>query len=260
MTKIMTMNEIIRPLFLRSSLVLALIPVLSACPGSSNEEGEDDVSNTETGETSESEESADESSESADESSESVGETSEETSEPGDSTDSTDESTDGGTEETGEPDPDTVEACMAGCAVFAQCGGQLPGCVEECVGEVSGLDAECILAANEFFNCIGELTCEEFQQLEEGEPEPYPCQEEETIYSECAGGGDCLATIGQGENPGECSVSIECPDEPEYAAECNGDTCICLMDGVEVGSCENAQSVCDEPGSEALVACCGFPL
>ncbi len=58
----------------------------------------------------------------------------------------------------------------------------------------------------------------------------------------------------------ECSLFVTCPGEPDRKMECDMETCHCLEDGREVGSCA-AEGVCLELGQiqDKGPGCCGFP-
>ena len=63
--------------------------------------------------------------------------------------------------------------------------------------------------------------------------------------------------VAAGEEPGECSISVQCDGELEQSVECDGQDCTCYVGNVAVGGCADAIAVCNDPGSESLAACCG---
>ena len=71
----------------------------------------------------------------------------------------------------------------------------LEECLLYCNEALEGLDAECTMLAETFFNCIGGLSCEEYQAyLDEPTPD-YPCAEEEAALEPCDPG----ASSGSGD-------------------------------------------------------------
>lgn len=247
------------------SLVLALLP-LAGCPASLEEgEGEEDVgeSGTESGESGTGE------SESAGEQGES--ESAGETGTPGETgtgtagestageTGTAGETTAGETETTG--DPGIEEACAAACEVFSSCFEPFPDCVDECVAEFSQTEGECLDGQLALASCIGGLSCEELGQYVESSPEPYPCQAEEQAVEQACEGDVCEAGVGIGENPGECSFEYICPEDPIYEVVCDGSSCSCLEDGVEVGGCSEAAAFCGADDFNAAAdECCGWTI
>lgn len=252
------------------ALVLALLP-LAGCPASLEEgEGEEDVGESETG-TGENGESGTGESESAGEqgesSSESTGETAGESGTAGETGTTADPNTTGETGTTGETtgattgDPAIEEACAAVCEVFASCFEPFPDCVDECVAEFSQTQGECLDGQLALASCLGGLSCEEFAQYVESSPEPYPCQTEEQAVAQACEGNVCEAGVGMGENPGECSFEYICPNDPIYEVVCDGSSCSCLEDGVEVGGCSEAAAFCGADDFNAAADdCCGWTI
>jgi hypothetical protein len=142
--------------------------------------------------------------------------------------------------------------------VINDCFEAEPDCVAACIDHHAGLDADCLGVELELTQCLAGLTCDELNQFAAQDPEPYPCQAEQEASCLGGGGGECIVGVGAGENPGECSVSVQCEGDPEQSVECNGALCTCYIDNVEVGGCANAVEICNDPGSETLAACCGF--
>jgi hypothetical protein len=258
---------------LRSSfsfLTLALIPLLSACPSSDDDGHEEEVGETvgtdETEGTTESgtDESGTDDASTTDESTTDESTSDESTEDTGTEDTGTEETatdteeTDTGTEETGDPSLNE-QLCMDACAVFVDCvGGGGPNCVDSCIEYHDELEGACLGFEQELTGCIAGLTCNELDQLLEEFPEPYPCQTEQEQICEAP---ICEAGVGGGEEPGECSFQYSCPDEPVYEVVCDGDSCTCLEDGVEVGGCSEAVDFCEEVGEPGPANdCCGWDL
>jgi hypothetical protein len=233
-------------------LTLALIPWLSACPSSSDGDGEEEVGETATtDETSETAATSDESGNDQGSSETAMDSTGMETGT--EDTEGTDTNT------TGDPSLNE-ELCMEGCAVFAEClgGGGLPDCYDMCLEHHNSLEGACLGYEQALTACIIGLTCDELDQFIDESPEPYPCQaEQELVCPEDV----CEASVGFGADPGECSFEYACPDEPIYEVVCDGSECACLEDGVEVGGCTGAVDFCVDVGElEPANACCGWNL
>jgi hypothetical protein len=255
-----------------SCLTLALIPWLSACPSSSDGDGEEEVGETATtDETSETAGTSDESGNDQGSSETATEDTGTETGmetgmETGTEETGTEET---GTEETGTEETDTgttgdpslnEELCMEGCAVFAEClgGGGLPGCYDSCLEHHDSLEGECLGYEQALTSCIIGLTCDELDQFLESSPEPYPCQAEEALICQEQ---VCEVGVGMGEDPGECSFEYSCPEEPLYEVVCDGSDCACFEAGVEVGGCSGAVEFCADVGEvEPANDCCGWDL
>jgi hypothetical protein len=262
----------LRLLSCSSLLALALIPCLSACPSSEEGEGEEVGETGTTDESGESESTDDESSddqgssESAETDSTGMEETAEDvgtedtgTEDTGTEETADTEETDTETETTGDPSLNE-QLCMDACGVFEEClgGGGLPGCYDDCLEQHDALEGECLGFMQAATSCISGLTCEELDQFLEGEPEPYPCQEEEqNICDE----EPCTVDVGMGEEPDECYLEYSCPEEPAYAVSCDANGCSCTIDLEEVAFCDQAIEVCSDLGDFAAInECCGWDL
>lgn len=199
-----------------------------------------------------------------------VGESESSTSETGES--STSETGESETSETGESSTSETggEAgpCAALCEHYASCGVGDPACVEECEAELAEVESladelpECAPAYLALYACLVGLSCEEIVQVFEEGFSPTCDASFEQVDQAC--GGECGTGTAISPDPGVCSFDHNCAGEPVYAIECDGSTCSCLVDGVEVGSCE-AVSFCSgldvEP--DPLVQaneCCGWSL
>ena len=83
-------------------------------------------------------------------------------------------------------------------------------------------------------------------------------EEEAAVPPDCLPGGE-VCDAGGGVGPdGSCSFVVSCPDSTQ-SMQCEGDTCTCYVDGVEVGSCP-AGDICQQGGQLGPFAseCCGF--
>lgn len=167
-------------------------------------------------------------------------------------------SSSGGSEESSTTDPGSPgleEACQAYCDVLTMCFPDEPpppDCVGLCVEEGSEVGtAECGEAIVDFYSCLGGLSCEQLQG------ERPVCVEEELALDEVCSDGECFVGVGGGET--ECAYTESCPDV-DLEMSCDTETCTCLENGVEVGSCD-AMGVCAEGFgmlAEYATTCCGF--
>lgn len=167
-------------------------------------------------------------------------------------------SSSGGSEESSTTDsgsPSLEEACQAYCDVLTLCFPDEPpppDCVGFCVEEGTEVpSAGCGEAIVDFYSCLGDLSCEQIQG------ERPVCVEEELALDEICSEGECFVGVGGGET--ECAYTESCPDV-DLEMSCNTETCTCLENGVEVGSCD-AMGVCAEGFgmlAEYATTCCGF--
>ena len=146
------------------------------------------------------------------------------------------------------------QACDAQCNQFGECVGQIPGCVNSCLQYHMALDAQCLAAELELDACVIDLDCPQLLQMLSQDPKPYPCQAEQE--NSCQGGGGCTEDVDNGDAPGECSLTVDCPNDPERTVACDGTTCTCYVDDDEVGGCDDPLSVCQDPSADALADCC----
>lgn len=155
------------------------------------------------------------------------------------------------------------EVCEAACELASTCELEVEDCFADCILWLEGvasdpdLDPECVDAEVDFLACIGALTCEEYEQFSEGDPEPYPCQAEEEQICD-GGGGECEGAVGIGENPGDCGF-VETCGENVFAIECtDGGGCQCLSNGELVGECSNDAEVCMDVTNDVVIESCCF--
>ncbi len=150
--------------------------------------------------------------------------------------------------------PGIEEACELNCAMGMRCFPENPppaSCVETCVDAATGNGLEgCEAATIERYLCLAGLTCEE---LLDG----FRACADVVQQSADACNDGCV--IGGGSENGECSYGFYCP-ELEQVMRCDAETCVCLENRVEVGSCE-AMGICDADSQrlrEYPEICCGF--
>jgi hypothetical protein len=154
----------------------------------------------------------------------------------------------------GDGEPDIEQVCSDLCAVYDDCLGADPVCVQDCVDYLSGFaDAECLASELQLTECLTGLTCQELDAFV-NQTEPFPCQAEAAAT---CGEGECsVGVLGNSQNPGMCEVIATCQGQ-EQSIECDGMTCTCFVDGSEAGSCTDVLAICDEPSPEEIDACCG---
>lgn len=153
-------------------------------------------------------------------------------------------------------EPSLEQVCTAVCENYELCLEGVPDCMTACLAQIQQFgEGQCFEADVALFACLGSLTCEELQQFYEGEGDPFPCEDQEAAQCHCG------MMAGPGANPGECSFSYSCTGTEEvYAIECDGTTCSCLENGVEVATCDAAEYCADYAQIEAANACCGWAL
>ncbi len=71
---------------------------------------------------------------------------------------------------------------------------------------------------------------------------------------------DCGSGAGAVEDGTWCALSITCTGQPALEMNCDSQTCVCFVDGLEVGSCE-ADEICLDFShiQDKGPGCCGFP-
>ncbi len=239
-------------LHLQSLTCLALVCSLSACPSSDDGDVGEEI-----GETAGTDETAGSETAGTDETA--GGSQGSETGPDSATDDTTGQNTGDTTGDTGTTgDPLNDELCMQACALFLECSIEIPDCLAGCVAHHDALEGECLGFEQALTACVAGLTCDEVSQLLEGAPEPLPCAAEQALTCDSP---VCEAGVGIGENPGECSFEYICPDLPIYEVVCDGSSCSCLEDGVEVGGCSDAAGFCAELDDVTVVnACCGWSL
>jgi hypothetical protein len=175
-----------------------------------------------------------------------------------------------------ETNPDAT--CQEFCTVQNQCDPDrwytFEDCLDTCADEFEAAAAtdECLPVLDEFYTCVAELTCEQFDVLFD-DPEN-PCWDEVLAFDEiCADALSCELSGGGDEQGSYCTYQYECYASGLHRVECYEDTgCTCLLKGVEVGSCDALYpSLCEplmpENPNEAntqildrMNECCGWAL
>jgi len=164
--------------------------------------------------------------------------------------------------DTGELPEDAEQACADACANYELCDDEPSDiCYAECIEEIIDLQEtpECFDADVALLACVGALSCEDLDHYYEEDVSPYPCETEEALAEEVCDelGEECDGVIGVGENPGDCSITQECVDQPVFAIECvDGMGCTCTLGGVEVGTCDQDAEVCANPADEDVIFDC----
>ena len=151
--------------------------------------------------------------------------------------------------------------CQAICDLGVSCMLD-PGadCVMGCVDEFAGAMGECAAAIDVYLMCLANMTCMELIDLfDNGIEGPCAAAVDAANMACDMGGGDCTTGVGTNPQGTECSWTTECPDMPVQEMQCTKDQCVCLVDGVEMGTCP-AEMVCKDANQLDLKAsdCCGF--
>jgi hypothetical protein len=143
--------------------------------------------------------------------------------------------------------------CYRNCQAFIALGCAPESFLEDCVGECLELYAMAPACAAERTASLDCMTAERIDCA----TEPAACQEANRQWELCVNGGCLGVTCTGGEAmcacDGECKdqpVSVACAPAPE-----GGYACACLVDGVEVGGCQEPSLLCFPPES-----CCAPEL
>jgi hypothetical protein len=188
-----------------------------------------------------------------------------------------------GTDTTDTPDTaDTTtsveDTCLAACELQDQCAPDpfygVADCVSDCTHEFEAapLAEGCPAALSEFYTCVGGLTCAELDQI--FETENNPCYDEVLAYDElCSEVVSCDLGGGGDDQGSYCSYQYDCYGGGLHRVECNAEAgCTCLLEGVEVGSCDQLYPALCEPLSgsnpnelnmqivDRMQDCCGWVL
>ena len=171
-------------------------------------------------------------------------------------TGTTGEETEGSTSGPVDPvDPEHQSACESSCQQTVACEGggddEVAECVLNCTTDLQELDAECV--ANELIvlQCLPKLFCDPNAPLEAS------CAEAFEAQVLCGNDAEqCMQTTHDG-GEGVCGLALSCPDLPTYEIRCEGDTCACIQDGVEIAQCP-ADDVCAQGDAifDKLDECC----
>ncbi|MCY1070522.1 hypothetical protein OV090_37620 [Nannocystis sp. RBIL2] len=165
----------------------------------------------------------------------------------------TGEDTESGT--SGPVDPEHQSACESSCQQTAACEGagedEVAECVLNCTSEFQEIDAECVANHLAFLQCLPKLFCAPNEPVDES------CMEAFEAHAICGNGAEeCIHSMDEG-GEGVCGLGLICPDLPTYEISCEGDTCVCLQDGVEVAQCPS-DGVCAQGDAifDKLDECC----
>ena len=156
----------------------------------------------------------------------------------------------------------TPTACGLMCQNVVDCQlGQDPaGCTTLCEGNLAEVGPDCAAATLAALTCFASLSCEHLALALEGEL-GHPCGSEQIDRDTACGGGPISCDTGGGGNldGSSCEVETQCPGDPLRRMECDTQQCVCLEDGVQVGSCP-ADDACKglEEIEVKAMSCCGF--
>ena len=142
---------------------------------------------------------------------------------------------------------------MAFCELQDQCEPDpfysVADCLSDCAHEFEAAPGAegCPVALSEFYTCVGGLTCAEFEQI--FEVENNPCYDEVIAYDElCSEVVSCDIAGGGDEQGSSCSYQYDCYGGGLHEVECDAESgCTCLLEGVEVGSCDPLYPALCEP-------------
>lgn len=156
------------------------------------------------------------------------------------------------------------ESCQGFCATALDClkpnpYPDLASCMWLCVDSFDPAQPTCVAVTIEANTCLAGLECPAFIQALGGGGGG-PCSGSLAAIEETCLPGCERAFVDGG--PSSCSIGQTCPGQPPVAYECNGATCVCMVDGEPQKECA-AGGACGE-GWEAQAmaanACCGFDL
>ena len=134
-----------------------------------------------------------------------------------------------------------VEACADLCAAKDACNADVDADVCELACEQDFVAAAatpgCVDARLSWVACLSQLECVGLAQVEAGDADA-PCETEAAeLETRC---DPTCAVVSSMANPGEqtCSIALECGGGSSRAVDCEGEECVCLIDGVEDATCE----------------------
>jgi hypothetical protein len=179
-------------------------------------------------------------------------------------------------DETGGPEEEGP--CVAYCRAEELCDPDphydYERCLEVCAKELVAAETVdgCPLALDSFYECIGELSCEQFGEL--WDDEDGPCYQKALVFDELCYEALTCELIGGADDPGSfCLYQYDCYGSGKHRVDCTAETgCICSIDDVEVGSCPSLYPALCEPADwqdptqanaaiiERLEDCCGWEL
>lgn len=149
--------------------------------------------------------------------------------------------------------------CQAVCDAAMGCMLPVPpDCAMGCVADLGGSMGECATAVDAYLMCLAGMSCMELVDFFAND-NPGPCTDEagQTGLVCNMMPGDC--TEGVGGNPNSCNYTKTCPNMPALEMQCNKNTCTCLVDGMEMGTCMS-DAICMTQDQLPMKAadCCGF--
>ncbi|HLT36110.1 MAG TPA: hypothetical protein VK034_07485 [Enhygromyxa sp.] len=190
-------------------------------------------------------------------------------------TDDDDETNDDETndDETDAETGEDADPCEAFCEIYLECwpdpGYPMAECLVDCAEEleISSNYEGCAESLGELFLCFGGLTCEQFEMPGD---RSYPCAEQEAAVDVACADAECGVGGGGDEQGTYCSYQYSCYTSGLHRVECTQEgSCTCLIDDVEVGSCDQLYPALCEPFAfeegetviiERLNQCCGWEL
>lgn len=149
---------------------------------------------------------------------------------------------------------DYVTGCQSYCAATITCdpeSGEYEACVTSCAADIARESVECQTQYCEALSCYGALDC---VSLETNSPECDALAEKTDEVCE-GGGSKCL--IGAGSDGTSCSYT--CGGEIVQRVSCEGGSCVCYEDDVQIAECP-ADDICANLDAieEYASACCGW--
>ena len=161
--------------------------------------------------------------------------------------------------ETGDPPVETVPGCEALCSKQVECEQAMEGdaCVQFCSEQYAAHGQACADATAEFLACITALSCDELAE-HDGFGDPTTCLDSKATMDNICGIHDGCS-VGWGGGADECDLEIDCEDGPYQKMTCDTETCVCMVNGNEMGSCA-AEAICEDSDGlkEKGWTCCGF--
>lgn len=171
--------------------------------------------------------------------------------------------TDEGPGDTGNDDTGMASGvCAAFCDKGPMCGLRPGGamCLAVCEEQLMVDDPACAAASEALFQCVADMTCEEFEAFVNG-VDPGPCLDAgEAQEDACKGSSDeCEVGVGGDMRGTLCEFTKSCPDTMTVTMQCGQESCSCLVGDQEVGMCD-AGGVCQDLGGleDKAAECCGF--
>ncbi len=146
-----------------------------------------------------------------------------------------------------------ADPCSAACEHIESCGGDLDYCMEVCEEDheyVAGLDVNifpgCVDLVDDIYSCYSRADCDD----------PSVCEEMEDNYLNVCFCGSNFEGSEQG-----CWYDEQC-GAVSHEVKCSEGSCVCTINGEEMGSCELQVEVCDSGDIDTTKAsaaeCCGW--